>query len=253
MSIVNQEAGGRSPLARLLRWFAPYGKRAVDPDPVVPGTSAGTTAPPILTPLEIEFGGHHLDFFSLRSEDLRHSPNGRHLSVVTTESKILLFDVDVTGDRMRAEFLTAFASADLEAPHGIDWIDDEHVVVANRRAGLAFFRLPRANRWEPETPLEAISKAQPHWFGAPRETRMLGARKIVTGAGSVRKFGDHLYVSSNKANTVTRHRILPGPSCDEGTLVAQGKGINHSRTAPCRRPDGICARGSGRPQPTPGS
>jgi WD40 repeat protein len=244
MSTHDDGPGRSAPLATLRRWFAParqrIGARApadATPAAVPRDPPPDEIRPPCLSPLDLEFAGTDFDVFGLRSEDLRHSPDGHRLAVVTTESKILLFALERSADGIRAELLTAFTSPDLEAPHGIDWVDDDHVVVANRRAGLAFFHLPRANRWEPETPLSAVARAQPHWLGAPNETRVLNARRIVTGAGSVRKFADHLYVSSNKADTVTRHRLLPGPTCDEGTLVAQ-EGISIPDSAVVS-PDGV--------------
>lgn len=87
-----------------------------------------------------------------------------------------------------------------------------------------FFAVPRLNRWEPETRITALSVLHSKWFGAPGETRDLGVRRIMTGPGSARIHGQYIYVGCNRHNTVTRHRILPGPSCDQGELVAH-KGI----------------------------
>jgi hypothetical protein len=176
---------------------------------------------PRLEPLEFALSGRSLDVFEMRSEDVRFSPSGHLLAVVTTQSKILLFAVDTDARPVRAELLTALSSSDLHGPHGVDWIDEQSLVVANRRAGLAFFRIPRANRWQPETAIAAVSTAQPNWFGVPGETRELRGRRIVTGPGSARIHDGYIYAACNKANTVTRHRILAGPSCDEGELIAQ--------------------------------
>jgi len=178
-------------------------------------------APPRLAPLDLELSGHPLDFFEVRSEDVRFSPSSRLAAVVTTQGRILLFAVDTAGDPVRAELLTALVSPDLRGPHGVDWVDEETIVVANRQAGFAFFRVPRANEWQPETAVAAVSTVQPHWFGAPGETRSLRGRDIVTGPGSLRIHGGYIYAGCNKANTITRHRILDGPSCEQGELIAQ--------------------------------
>lgn len=180
-----------------------------------------TAARPRLEPLEVSFLGRVLDAFEMRSEDVRFSPSGRLLAVLATQGKILLFTVDTIARPVRAEFLTALVSSDLQAPHGLDWIDEETLVVANRRAGIAFLRVPRVHQWELETEIAAFTTVQPHWFGAPGEMRPLPTRSIMTGPGSVRIHGESIYVTCNKANTVTRHRLLEGPSCDEGTLAAQ--------------------------------
>ncbi len=180
-----------------------------------------TAVRPRLEPLEVALSGHVLDDFEMRSEDVRFSPSGRLLTVVTTQGRILLFRVDTTARPVVAECLTALVSSELHAPHGVDWLDEETLVIANRRAGIAFFRIPRVSHWQPETEIAALTTSQPHWFGAPGEMRPLGPRSVMTGPGSVRISGEFIYATCNKANTVTRHRLLDGPSCDEGTLVAQ--------------------------------
>ncbi|MBC7767904.1 MAG: hypothetical protein H7124_03885 [Phycisphaerales bacterium] len=94
-------------------------------------------------------------------------------------------------------------------------------MVANRGGvGFSFFRIPRANRWEPVTEIAAVSATQSKWFGAPGETRKLRTRSVITGPGSARIHAGYIYAGCNKLNTVTRHRIVDGPSCDEGELVA---------------------------------
>jgi len=177
---------------------------------------------PHLEPLEHCLSGHPLDGFEWRSEDLRFSPSGRLLAVATTQRRILLFGVELAARPVQAEFLTALVSADLVAPHGVDWIDEAALVVACRGGGgFAFFEIPRTNRWEPETEIRTVSIVRSKWFGAPGETRHLRARPIITGPGSARIHDGCIYAGSNKSNTITRHRILERFSCDDGELIAQ--------------------------------
>ena len=192
---------------------------------------------PHLEHLDIRFSGQAFDQFEYRSEDLGISPSGSQVAVITTLGKILLFEIDVGARPVHAELLTALASEDLQMPHGIDWVDDEYLVVANRRSGISFFRVPRHNRWERDTRISVVSAVQSRWFGAPGECRMLRNRPVVTGAGSVRVFNEHLYVASNKENTITRHRLTAGPSCAEGEVVAQ-EGIEIPDSAVVS-PDGV--------------
>ena len=201
------------------------------------GIEPRAVPPPRLEPLDLVLSGHPLDPFQMRCEDVRFSPSGRLLAVVTTQNRVLLFAVDTRARPVQAEYLTAFASRDIRAPHGVDWIDEETLVIANRRAGFAFFTVPRANRWEPTMKLAAISTAQPKWFGAPDETRDLRGRPIITGASSARIHDGYIYSGCNKANTITRHRILHGPSCADGELVAQ-EGIEIPDSA-LVSPDGV--------------
>ncbi len=177
---------------------------------------------PRVEPLELQLSGHPFDTFEFRSEDVRFSPSGRLLAVATTQRKILLFAVEPETRPVRAEFLTALASPDLLAPHGVDWVSEDLLVVANRAGvGFSFFRIPRANRWAPETEMAAVSTTRSKWFGAPGETRKLRTRSIVTGPGSARIHDGYIYAGCNNLNTVTRHRIIDGPSCEEGELMAQ--------------------------------
>lgn len=176
---------------------------------------------PRLEALDTAISGHPFLDYEIRSEDVRFSPSGQLLAVISTQERILLFRVDTTTRPVQAELLTAFVSSDLQAPHGVDWVDEGTLAVANRRAGIAFFRIPSVTNWDPETEIKAVSTSQPHWFGAPGEMRALETRSVMTGPGSIRIARGFIYAASNKSNTVTRHRLLDGPSCDEGTLMAQ--------------------------------
>jgi len=180
-----------------------------------------TTRIPRFEPLPLTLSGHVLNPFDMRTEDARFSPSGRHVAAVATQGKLLLFRVDTATRAVTAECLTTFVSSDLRAPHGVDWIDEETLVVANRQSGISFFRIPTVSSQQSETEIVALSTCQPHWFGAPGETRLLRSRSIITGPGSVRVVGEYLYAACNKHNTVTRHRIFGGMRCDDGALIAQ--------------------------------
>jgi hypothetical protein len=193
---------------------------------------------PLLQDLELKLTGHPLDLFRWRSEDVRFSPSGQRLAVITSQAKLLLFAIDANARPVTAQLLTTMASADLRAAHGVDWIDEDTLVVANRAAGLAFFKIPRSNQWAAESKIAAVSIVQSSWFGAPDEKRQLNAmRKVATGPGSARIHDGYVYAGCNMSNTVTRHRILAGPTCDDGELVAQ-EGINIPDSA-IVSPDGV--------------
>lgn len=171
-----------------------------------------------------------------RSEDLRFSPSGRRMLVAVTNGVLLLFEVDTTARPVLVEFVSELSSAALAGPHGVDWLSEDEIIVANRRGTLALFRLPPRGRPAPRAELTLIDHVQTDWFGAPGETRELHGRTIATGPGSVRVRGDVALVCCNHTNTVTAHRIgrtAGGPTCDRGRLVASSgievpDGVAHS-------------------------
>lgn len=176
-----------------------------------------------LSPVDHVVRGHELDQ-EYRSEDIRFSPSGRRLVVATTDDCLLLFDVDLKTRPIRVEYLSKLVSPHLKGPHGVDWLSEDEIVVASRRGGLVFFRLPLRNLWNPETEIGLISTARSDWFGEIGETRRLRERTIVTGPGSVRVQDATMLVCCNKLNSVTAHTLArgpDGPECDSGRLVAQ--------------------------------
>lgn len=174
-----------------------------------------------------------------RSEDVRISPSGRRLLVATTDDTLLLFDLDPASRPVEVGFVGELVSPHLAGPHGVDWLDEHEIIVANRRGSLVLFRLPDvpfppdASRPVELTLLQIVAT---DWFGAPGEVRVLDGRAIATGPGSVRVLGDVALVCCNHTNTVTAHtitRTAEGPVCDAGRLVAQAgievpDGVAHS-------------------------
>lgn len=71
------------------------------------------------------------------TEDVKFSPSNRRLAVAGfLENKIAVFDVSIApSGHSRNIALTGvaeIASSHLNQPHGVDFIDDETIVVANR-------------------------------------------------------------------------------------------------------------------------
>lgn len=82
-----------------------------------------------------------------RTEDVAFSPNKNFLAIVSfSGNKIVIFRVEVheTDLEMRLvvdHALTVF-SLHLKYPHGVAWLDDESLIVANRKGDVTLFRLP---------------------------------------------------------------------------------------------------------------
>lgn len=160
----------------------------------------------------------------LRTEDARFSPLGKRIAM-TVQNRILLLEIDLTCMPLRVTRHTELYSAGLAFPHGVEFLTEDLIVVANREAWMTFFRLPPVDTWEDRTDIEAIHEFGAPWFGARKATRIISTgRKVRCGPGSVRLHGDNLYICANNANTVSKHPLSMTDSninIGEGTLLAQ--------------------------------
>src|SRR3954464_7512471 len=82
-----------------------------------------------------------------RTEDVQWSPAGRRLALIAYDvNRVLILeaDVDVDGDASRVELSGALeiTSASFRHPHGVSWLDEDTLVVANREGAVGIFELP---------------------------------------------------------------------------------------------------------------
>src|SRR6476660_5139985 len=83
-----------------------------------------------------------------RTEDVQFSPDGHRLVVnAFSENRLLILDIDVSSDTEPPAIAVSnwleLESDALQQPHGISWIDERTILVANRNAQLAIFELPK--------------------------------------------------------------------------------------------------------------
>ncbi len=160
----------------------------------------------------------------VRTEDVRFSPSGRRIVVASTDGSLHLFALEPSSRPLEVTYQTRLVSPGLLSPHGVEFLSEDTVAVANRHDNLRAFRIPLRNTWDPETEVGCIGEMNSDWFGALRESRNLREREVATGPGSVRRFGRELLVCCNKLNTVTAHTFALGEqqvSFGDGRLVAQ--------------------------------
>ncbi len=198
------------------------GPRAREHDhaPVRPAPSGNVhvLTPVAHTGLDESLGEFH------RTEDVRFSPSGRVLAAVATKGVVLLFAVDASSRPIRIRRHTELHSASLSAPHGVDFLSEELIVVANRAAWLTFYRIPSVDQWRDRMDVEPVHETDSAWFGGKGVTRNLGGRHVMCGPGSVRVRGSEVVVSCNNRNTVTAHAYRLGPDgieIGDGDLMAQ--------------------------------
>jgi hypothetical protein len=141
----------------------------------------------------------------LRSEDARFSPSGQLLAVAV-QNAIHLMEIAPHETPVRVIRQTELRSPDFAFPHGVEFLSEDVIVVANREAWVTFFRLPASGTWQALMQIEAIHELGCSWFGPKKATRIIETgRKVRCGPGSVRRHGDHLFICANNANTVTKH------------------------------------------------
>jgi hypothetical protein len=84
-----------------------------------------------------------------RTEDVRFAPSGRRLGFACyAREQIAIADVEIGVAAGRPEIavtsFSRFGSAELSEPHGIDFLDDNTLIVGNRAGGVTVFGLPIA-------------------------------------------------------------------------------------------------------------
>lgn len=140
-----------------------------------------------------------------RTEDLHFSPDGKRLAVAGYNNSRLLiidlgFEVKSKACSMVATDFLEVTSASLQFPHGLFWINDVTIIVANRFGVLSVFQLPKrkpANRSLNLVPVTIISSAE-------------FAELKTPGSVSVAELGKNKFeilVCNNYSHMVSRHEL----------------------------------------------
>ena len=145
-----------------------------------------------------------LDGFG-RTEDLSFSPDGRRLAIAGFgRDRIYLIEVLIRDPpdgpvTVALRGITELASADLRNPHGLSFLDDDTLVVANRTGDVVVLSLPRP----------ACGASVVH--ASPMATIPAGSHGLASpGSVHVAPVAPDLFevlVCNNAADTVTRHLI----------------------------------------------
>lgn len=171
-----------------------------------------------------------------RTEDIRFSPDNRLLAVAGfLRRKLLLLSIGIVdtnaGPVVQANDWSEIVSDGIGEVHGVEFIDNRVLAIANRNAKVALIELP-----------ERLPSGGPH--RVPVIRRVHGALRRIKSPGSVtftRTAGGQvaLLVCNNYAHRVTRHVLAPRLgylNWRNHTLLSQGLDI----------PDGIAVSSDGR-------
>src|SRR6516165_10540177 len=139
-----------------------------------------------------------------RTEDVKFSPNNRRLAVACfVSNQIAIFEIHVSayGTKISITDVTEISSPYLKRPHGIDFIDDETIIVANREGDATIFKLPSGGGSYKLVPIQVI-----------RSGNVLN----TPGAVSISRKGQDFceaFICNNYVNTITRHRLHSRERC----------------------------------------
>jgi len=166
-----------------------------------------------------------------RTEDVRFSPNNRRLAVAAfNRSRIAIFDIDIVASSAAKEVtltgVVEFTSSCLNLPHGLDFIDDESLVVASRKGDVAIFKLPPAGiAGQPYelSPIQLLRADQDSLLRSPGSVCVVGKDQVLC----------ELLVCNNSGHSVTGHLVNRGAGCS----VTSGKLL---LTKWLSLPDGLC-------------
>jgi hypothetical protein len=187
-------------------------------------------------PLEIAFEAPQVVRDTLatlgRTEDVRFAPGGRRLALACyTGERIALADVEIdmsaSGPRVAVTRLEQLESSALREPHGIDFADDDTLVVGKRAGGIAVFRLPPAGSAGRLTP---VGSADSGLHGLLDSPGSVAVRSLNAGRHEV-------LACNNWTSTITRHTLDSGGALTGGEVVGR-KWLD--------LPDGLAVSGDGR-------
>ena len=160
-----------------------------------------------------------------RTEDVKFSPAGRRLAVAGFfKHKITIFGISIIGSeeltkKITLTDVTEISSKYLNYPHGVDFIDEGRIIVANREGDPCIFELPSATGNYELTPLA-----------------VLRAKDVATpGSVAIIRKGHGVYdvlICNNYVHSVTKHQLDLGVACSTNSNVLIKKWLDI--------PDGIC-------------
>jgi hypothetical protein len=147
-----------------------------------------------------------------RTEDVRFSPSGRRLAFACYElGRIAVAEVTISrssaGVDIAVTSLAHCESVRLQEPHGLDFVDEQTVVVGTRAGEIVVLRVPHAGTDGTATRIGSLVSG----FGAPGS---VAVRPLTTD-------GYELLAVHNWANAITRYQLAADGTLSRGDVVAR--------------------------------
>jgi len=138
-----------------------------------------------------------------RTEDVRFSPSNRRLAVAGYwKNTITVFEVSIEGSKNSKSIaltdVAEISSTSFKRPHGLDFIDDEKILVTNRDGEPCIFELPFNTTGSFE--LEPLAIIRSNDIFAP------GSVAVIKNERGL----DEALICNNYANSVTKHPLGSG-------------------------------------------
>ena len=141
-----------------------------------------------------------------RTEDLKFSPNGQKLAVAGyAKQSIVIFDIEIDASGTMPKVImhdyVELTSEVFNFPHGLDFVDDDTLAIANRKGVVTVFQVPPSganNKRVLALPLATIKKADT-W----KKIHSPGSLAV----SNITPDGYELLVCNNYRNQITRHEI----------------------------------------------
>jgi WD40 repeat protein len=145
-----------------------------------------------------------------RTEDLKFSPSNKLLAIAGyAKNKIAVFNIDIDiagGTKITLTDAFELYSEQLKEPHGLDFLDEETIIVTNRSGNAIFLKLP------------TDEKLNNSFYLAPLEVIRSDNTGLLHGPGSASIFRKdqklhEALICSNYGNYVTRHLVDLSAGC----------------------------------------
>ena len=174
-----------------------------------------------------------------RAEDVTFSPNNRRLAITDFDRDVIaIADLEITfvhehGPRVAIADVAEFSSHVFHAPHGVDFIDDDTIIVVSREGDITVHGLPRSDAGAQRVELTPIDLAPGRGFGP-----VLGPNAVSV---AVDESGDaEVLVCNFYGHTVTSHVFHRNGSARCEVTINEVLLCNH-----LSRPDGVAVSPDG--------
>jgi hypothetical protein len=140
-----------------------------------------------------------------QTEDVKFSPNEDRLAIAgMTKNKILVIDIrPVARDgvcMIKSEACVEITCDAFDMPHGLAWIDDNTLIVANRRRGLVVISVPPCGPQAPSVRVEPLLDMLPADASHIRSPAAVAVRRLENGLFDVLS-------CNNVSHRASRHRL----------------------------------------------